>query len=120
MNVSGSLRALERRHHFAPTAPSTVRWSQLRVTFIRLTVLKPRSSSGLVTRVGFRRADSQDTDCGGFDNGREVRDVKHAQVRNRECAALNECHSANCPGAGQLAIYTPDTLVLEAFRTRLS
>jgi hypothetical protein len=36
----------------APTAPSTVRWSELRVTFMTLIVLKPRSSSGAGTKVG--------------------------------------------------------------------
>lgn len=53
MNVKGFSRyPLNAASHRAAMAPSTIRWSELRVTFMTCTVLNPRSSSGAGTRVG--------------------------------------------------------------------
>ena len=67
MNVKGfSKYPLNADNQREPTAPSTVRWSELSVTFITLTVLKPRSSSGAGTRVGVVEPTARMHDCGGL------------------------------------------------------
>jgi hypothetical protein len=67
MNVSGFSRyPLNAASHLAPTAPSTVRWSELKVTFMICAVLKPRSSSGAGTRVGIVLPTARMHDCGGL------------------------------------------------------
>jgi hypothetical protein len=53
MKVNGfSKYPLKAANHLAPTAPSTVLWSELKVTFIDCTVLNPLSSSGAGTNFG--------------------------------------------------------------------
>lgn len=52
--------------HLAAMAPSTVRWSELSVTFIMFTVLNPRSSSGAGTRVGAVVPTARMQDWGGL------------------------------------------------------
>ena len=67
MNVSGFSRyPLNADSHLAPTAPSTVRWSELNVTFIIGTVLKPCSLSGAGTIVGWVDPTARIHDCGGL------------------------------------------------------
>lgn len=67
INVNGFSRyPLKTVIHRAPSAPSTERWSLLKVTFITFTVLKPRSSSAQGTRVGWVEPTARMHDCGGL------------------------------------------------------
>lgn len=67
MNVNGFSRyPLNAAIHRAATAPSTVRWSELSVTFIICTVLNPRSSSAAGTSVASVDPTARMHDCGGL------------------------------------------------------
>jgi hypothetical protein len=67
MKVNGfSKYPLKAFNHLAPTAPSTVLWSELNVTFIIWAVLKPFSVSGAGTRVGTVAPIARMHDCGGL------------------------------------------------------
>jgi hypothetical protein len=67
MNVNGFSRyPLKAVIHRAPSAPSTERWSLLKVAFIIFAVLKPRSSSAEGTRVGWVDPTARMHDCGGL------------------------------------------------------
>lgn len=67
MKVNGFSRyPLKADIHLAPTAPSTARWSQLRVTFITLATLKPFSSSGAGTMVACVAPTARMHDWGGL------------------------------------------------------
>jgi len=67
MNVNGFSRyPLKAVNHRAPSAPSTERWSLLKVSFIIFAVLKPRSSSAEGTRVGWVDPTARMHDCGGL------------------------------------------------------
>lgn len=67
MNVNGFSRyPLKAVNHRAPSAPSTERWSLLKVAFMIFAVLKPRSSSAEGTRVGWVDPTARMHDCGGL------------------------------------------------------
>ena len=77
----------------APVAPSTARWSHVSViVIIGRTCRSPSTRHDLVAR----RADGEDRRLRRVEHGDELVDVVHAEVRDRERAALEILARAAC------------------------
>ena len=81
-----STSATSVRRNSAPSAPSIARWSHVSVTCISgATSTSPSTTTG----VSFDGADGEDRDLRRVEHGDELLDAEHAEVRDREGAALH-------------------------------